>query len=169
MDFDLKTFLKNYQPVSKLDMKPYLKVKKLKGYDMLKMDVLNKQLNTLNKLKGYEALKLDELNKLIETCTYVRYVKEGDAFSDDDLESHVKGGGFFVTGGMYIEGKFEKSDDRCLWTHILLKRQGVPIGKVLTEKGFGEKVVYEYDTKVFTLKLNSNHIFYKYFDPKRRD
>jgi hypothetical protein len=131
MDFDLKTFLKNYKSVPKIDLKPYLK---------------------LDILEEFEVLNKKQLDILFVPNTYVRYVCEGDAFSDDDLESHVKCGGFFLAGGRYYGGKFEEMDNVCHWTHIQLVQELIP---TISDdvKALGKRI--------FTIKLEEKHIFYR--------
>jgi hypothetical protein len=142
MEFDLEKFLRNHKP-AKVDFSPYLK---------------------LEKLKGYRLLKWNQLDKLKNSVTYVKYMKESQAFSDKEYKTHVHCGGFFIAGGTYIDGKFKRMKHLKDWTHLLLKRQPLPVGKELTDKGFGFKNVYEYEIHVFTTRIGGNYIFYKYSD-----
>jgi len=144
MDFDLDTFLKNHKPAT-LDFTPYLKLKKLQGYERLDMK------------------NMDNLGMLRKWRTYVKYIRDGDAFSDKKYKTHVKCGGIFVTGGVYRKKKFTKTSDHTEWTHIVLKRQPYPVGKEPTELGFGMKNVYDYDPHVFVVKLKNKYVFYKHF------
>jgi hypothetical protein len=137
-DFDLDEFLKTYKP-AKVDLRPYLK---------------------LDKLKGYKFVNKGERSVLISNQTYVKYVSMSDAFKDDDLEMHV-GGGVLRAGGIFVNGKFMKTESVEKWTHLLLEFSPYPTGRVRTKHG--HKNVYEYDRHLFYIKMTSYYLFYKYF------
>lgn len=143
MEFDLDEFLRNHQP-AKIDFSEYFKLKKLKGYKLLEKN-------------SEEGLK-----KLDGGYTYVKYIREGDAFGDGEYKDHVHCGGVFVAGGRYYNGVFKKMPRVKKWTHILIKRQPYSSGKEVTKKGYGMKSTYDYDIHIYTIKLGNNYIFYKY-------
>jgi len=144
MEFDLDSFLHSYRPREKLDFAPYLELKKMEDYT-----ILNK-----NSKK--------ELIKLIPRYTYVKYIREEDAFSDEEYKNHVHCGGIFLAGGRFYNGKFKEMKDVNKWTHLLLKRQAHSIGKESTAKGYGMKSVYDHEIHIFKIIIRSNYIFYKY-------
>lgn len=131
MEFNLDTFLKNYKASPKLDFTPYLKLKKLKGYILLNR-------------KEIDNLDIDR--------TYIKYIKESDAFVNEEYKSHVHTGGFLLKGGTYIGKRFEGIDNRKHWTHLLLKR--IPHVEQNKDK--------KYEIRTFVIKISGNHIFYKH-------
>lgn len=141
LDPFVDNFLKNYQP-KKVDLTPYMKLDKLNGYKFM-----------------------DNIFELRPRKTYIKYIKENNAFKDKDFRSHIKGG-ILIAGGTYINGIFKKLDDNSKWTHLLLEFAPFPIGFTRTDKGFGSKKIYDYDRHTFSIKINNYYIFYKYFYPK---
>ena len=140
-DFDLNTFLKNYKP-KKLDLTPYLK---------------------LDKLKGYQLMDNNDPSNLFPKETYVKYLKRNDAFKDKDLKLHIRGG-ILLAGGTIVNNEFVSMDNRSKWTHLLLQFSPFPTGVVKSKKGFGYEKVYDYDSHTFRIKLNDYYIFYKYYN-----
>lgn len=143
MDFNLEKFLSDYKP-KVLDLSPYLK---------------------LDKLKGYQTLERKNMANLIPQQTYIKYMKMADAYKDRDLKSHVRGG-ILVAGGTFVNGKFVKSDDDGTWTHLILRFAPFPTAVTRSKKGFGHQKIYEHETHLFFIKINDYYLFYKYFQPK---
>lgn len=135
-----KQFCKTYQP-KKLDLTPYLRTRKLRGYKLLKNN-----------------------SELIPMKSYIRYVKTEDVFEGIDWNSHIKAGGILLKGGYYANDKFYQLNDQSEWTHLLLKFDPSP----MTDDNDN---IYERLTKpkIFTIKINKYHIFYKSFNGGLRD
>lgn len=122
-DFNLEKFLKNYKP-AKLDFGPYLKCEKLKGYE-----------------------KMKDLSDIVPTKTYIKHIKTSDAFQDKKYNDHIHYGGLVLAGGIYVDGKFEKTESK--WTHFQMKV------KIPLEDG-------SFESKVYVIKIINYYIFFKY-------
>ena len=144
-DFDLNNFLQNYKQKKLPELTPYLK---------------------LDKLKGYKQITNDNMDKLIPGETYVKYIKKSNLFMDDELEMHVKGGILASGGTPYKKESYEKLENPYEWTHIVLRFAPFPTGSVRTAKGYGDKKIYDYEQRIFKIKINDYYLFYKHFIPK---
>jgi hypothetical protein len=140
-NFDLQQFLKEYKP-KKLDLRPYLK---------------------LEKLKGYTLIENSDYSELYPKETYVKYLKLADAFKDKDLKMHVKGG-ILLDGGTFVNGLFVRLENKKKWTHLMVLFNPYPTGVIKSKKGFGQQKIYDYDQHIFYLKINDYYLFYKYFE-----
>ena len=134
-DFDLEKFLKNYKS-KKLDFGPYLRCKKL---------------------KNYHQLKNSDRDKLIPGKTYVKYVKIGDAFKDNNYNDHIKCGGILIFGGIYVRDKFRETDDYDKWTHLMIKFDPSP--KINNDNKIERSLD---DPLIFVIKLTNCYVFYKF-------
>ncbi|XWV26659.1 hypothetical protein QJ857_gp0401 [Tupanvirus soda lake] len=144
LDPFVENFLKSYEP-KQLDLSPYLKLDKLKGYKFME--------------------KSDDKLNLIPGETYVKYINRSDAFKDKDLKMHVRGG-ILLEGGTYVNGLFKPLGDNTKWTHLMLLFSPFPTGLIKSKKGFGHQKIYDYDQHIFYIKINSYYLFYKYFNHK---
>ena len=141
MDFDLDKFLKNYKEPKKLDFSLYLKLDKLKGYEKL-----------INNVDDLETFRMGH--------TYVKYIKDSDAFSNEEYKTHVHCGGIFLSGGTYCDGEYVKLINCRQWTHISLKRQPHSANKGSSKKGLKTK----HEAHIFKIRLGGNYVFYKHFE-----
>lgn len=106
----------------------------------------------LKKLQGYKLLKKDNMNKLYPTETYIKYIHRSDIGKQGDIKLHVRGG-ILLDGGIFKEKNFKSLEDKTKWTHLQLLFS--PKKKMNTKK--------VYERHAFYLKINSYHIFFKYF------
>lgn len=138
----VKDFLKSYK-VKKIDFTPYLELDKLKQYIAMDKDK-------------------NDLRMLIPFHTYIKYIKDQDAFQNENYKSHVHTGGIFVSGGFYESGKFIKSRQTKEWTHIVIKKVSFPTGQV---KDANNKIknVYDNESHIYKLTLKDYYLFYKHF------
>lgn len=127
MDFDLNKFLKKYKPKT-IDITPYLRFSVLKDYNIM-----------------------NDNKKLIPTETYIKYIKEGNAYENKKYSSKaIEDGGLLIAGGIFVEGKFVENNDRDSWTHLKLDSN--------VSKKTGEKQKFYY----YYIKIMTHYIFYKY-------
>ena len=112
-DFDLAQFLNEYKPKKKTDLRAYL---------------------ALKKLSGYQELDWRNLDVLIPNHTYVKFIRMGTEYSSRDLESHIRGG-ILVNHGTYINGQFVAQSDPG--THLMLRTSPFKIekGKKIRSEG----------------------------------
>lgn len=135
-----KEFRKTYKPKT-LDLTPYLRSSRLRGY----------------------RLMIDR-TKLVPLKTYVKYIRQSDAFEGINWNSHIKAGGILLKGGHYQDEKFRQLDDPNMWTHLLLKFDPSPM-----EDDEGNMMERLDGPKIFTIKIDNYYIFYKSFRPNMRD
>lgn len=134
-------FRQNYQP-KKVDLTPYLRSPKLRGYSQLKNN-----------------------SDLIPLKTYIRYIKPEDIFEGFNWSSHIKAGGILLKGGYYANDKFHPLNNPNEWTHLLLKFDPSPM-----EDKDGKIHERLSEPRIFSIKINKYYIFYKRFsDDLRRD
>lgn len=142
-EFNLDKFLKSYKP-KKIDdyLKPYLKLKKL---------------------EKYEIIKPNKLKLLIPFKTYIKYIPYKNAFSDKNYDSHIKLGGILISGGLYKNNQYIKDADPSNWKYILVKYETTQLRERLNniESSEGDNIPHQY---YFILKLSNNYIFYRYFN-----
>ena len=131
----------------------------------------------LEKMRGYKLLYRNNKSVLIEFNTYIKYIRREDAFKDNDLKMHIRGG-MFLGGGVMIDGHFEKNDEPKKWTHLMLLFNPAPsditvtdatankIKPIVNSKGIIEVDVnaddVQYEAHMFYIKLSNYYIFYKY-------
>lgn len=127
----LKNFLKTYKPKKSPPIEPYLRLKGMKGFRVT-----------------YDA------NDLIPNKTYIKLVKKCDAFEDNKYSCKaIQDGGTLFGGGYFLNGKFEKSNDRSEWIYLKLDT-------IISKKtGKEQKKFYSYYIKIFDY-----YIFYTYID-----
>lgn len=135
-----KQFKQNYKP-KKLDLTPYLRSPKLKGYQLL-----------------------TDKTKLVPMKTYIKYIKPGDVFEGIDWSSHIKAGGILLKGGYYADHQFHQLADPNEWTHLLLKFDPSPMED---EEGNIQERLDK--PRIFTIKIDNYHVFYKTFSGNMRD
>lgn len=98
-NFDLDKFLANYKPKKEPNLGPYLRMKTLKHYKLMK----NKE-------------------QLIPEKMYIKYIKEGNMMLDDKYDDRViEDGGMLVSGGHFINGEFVETNNKSDWTHLKLR------------------------------------------------
>ena len=123
-DFDLAKFLQNYVP-KKIDLKPYLKFKKLKGYEIM----------------------IDKKN-LVPFDTHIKYIKTGDALENDEYSSRViDDGGLLIAGGYFSGLKFVGTECKDDWKYLKLE------AIVSKNTGKKQKKVYRYYIKIFNYHI----------------
>lgn len=90
-----------------------------------------------------------------------------DVGEKGDLKLHVKADGIFLSGGIYVNGHYEETDDKKKWTHLLLLLfSPFPTRTVRSAKGYGEKKIYDYKQHTTRITISKYYIFYKYFSHK---
>ncbi|AVL94563.1 hypothetical protein ma177 [Moumouvirus australiensis] len=136
--FDAKNFLRNYKPKT-IDFTPYL---------------------SLNKLRNYKRVTKKNIENLEPYKTYVKYIHINDIESNTNYKKHVHCGGILIKGGFYVLNKFYESNNKNNWTHLMLKF--IPY-KTLKETKNGIKLVEEYETHTYYIKISNYHLFYKRF------
>lgn len=136
-DLGLRDF---YQQRSKLDpnayLKPYL---------------------ALDSLKDYRLLAKDR-SVLRPKRTYIRYIHTSEANKDRHYRKHLKTGGVLISAGYYRGKKYVASDNHTEWSVLRLKFKP----KVLTDAK-GHVIDDNPTARVFNIRLNRCHVFYKYF------
>lgn len=143
-DFDLNTFLKNYQPKSLVNfLAPYMHHKKLANYTL--MEHQNK-------------------SDLVPTKTYIKYINIDDAIEGKFRSSHIKAGGILIGCGRLVGKKFIQSNDSRQWRILQLKFDPSAIidntGRVVKDR---------MDPIIFHININKCYVFYKHFDNGMRD
>ena len=135
-----KNFRKTYEP-KKLDLTPYMRSPKLRGYRLLK-----------------------DKTDLVLKKTYIKYVKPGDVFDGINWSSHIKAGGILLKGGFYADNQFHQLTNPVEWTHLLLKFDPSPM-----EDEDGNQYERLAEPRIFTIKIDNYHVFYRTFDGGMRN
>lgn len=121
--FSLDNFLKNYKPKKQIDVRPYLRFDKSRGYKLL---------GNMNSLT---------LNKI-----YIMYIKNGNVGRNDRYnEKDIEDGGMLISGGIFLNGEFVELNDekyQDCWTHLKLRTN-------ISKKTGKKQKYYSYYIKIF--------------------
>lgn len=117
----------------------------------------------LPRLEEYRLMTSDK-SVLVPNKTFIKYIKIDSAFSSNDLNSHVKTGGFLMNCGQFIKGKFKNSDNPAYWKYAQLKYD--PCSFVDAEDNV---IMQQVGIKIFYINLRKCYVFYKNLEDNWRD